>query len=171
MKVKDLVVMALFVGIGAVLHLIIPSLAFGMKPDFSLLMLFMGIIFFPHKKHILLLGLATGVISGLTTTFPMGFFPNVIDKLLTAFAFYGLLLLVKQKSSALIYSLFAGVGTLISGTIFLSAAFLLVGLPGPFLILFSMNVLPAILFNSIAMVLLYPAVAAIVKRTKIIKVA
>lgn len=171
MNVKDLVVMALFVAIGAVLHLIVPGFGSGMKPDFSLLMLFMGIIFFPHKKHVLLLGLATGVVSGLTTTFPMGFFPNVIDKFVTAFAFYGLLFLIKHRKSTIVYSLLALVGTLISGTVFLTSAVLLVGLPAPFLLLFLQIVIPAMLINSIVMALIYPAIYVIVKRTKIIKVA
>ncbi len=171
MKVKELVVMALLVGIGAILHLIIPSFALGMKPDFSLLMLFMGIVLFPNKKHVLLLGLATGLVSGMTTTFPMGFFPNVIDKLVTCFAFYGLLLAINKRHSLIANSLLTAVGTLISGTVFLGSAFLLVGLPGPFTVLFLTAVLPALLVNSIAMAIIYPIVTTIVKRTKIITFA
>ncbi len=47
MKTKELVIMALFAAIGAVLHSIMPLVLFGMKPDMMLVMMFMGILLFP----------------------------------------------------------------------------------------------------------------------------
>ena len=47
MKTKELVIMALFAAIGAVLHSIMPPVLFGMKPDMMLVMMFMGILLFP----------------------------------------------------------------------------------------------------------------------------
>ncbi|MFP3361766.1 tryptophan transporter, partial [Planococcus sp. SIMBA_143] len=73
----------------------------GMKPDMMLTMMFLGIILFPAKKNVLLLGLLTGVISGLTTQFPGGFLPNLIDKPVTAFVFYGLFLATKKITRSL----------------------------------------------------------------------
>lgn len=128
MKTKSLVSLALLVGIGTVLHTVIPGFVFGMKPDMMLTMMFIGIILFREKKYVLLLGVLTGIISGLTTSFPGGFFPNIIDKCITSFAFYGLLLAsgkLAKKLPALI--VFTAVGTLISGIIFLGSAFFIAG--------------------------------------------
>lgn len=170
MKTKNLVVMALFVSIGAVLHMIVPS--GGMKPDFSLIMLFLGIILFPDKKSVLLLGIATGIVSGLTSGFPGGgFFPNIVDKFITSFAFFGLYFLFMGRRSVFANTLLTAVGTLISGTVFLIAAHLIVGLPAPFVALFGTIVIPATVVNAIAMAIIYPVVTTIAKRTKIVEFA
>ncbi|WAA08712.1 tryptophan transporter [Fervidibacillus albus] len=169
MKTKQLVLMALFVGIGAVLHLVVPS--GGMKPDFSLVMLFLGIFLFPDRKSVLLLGIATGIVSGLTTNFPGGLYPNIIDKFITSFIFLGLYILFRKGQSVIVNSLLTAVGTVISGTIFLTSALIIAGLPAPFVILFTTIVLPTTLINSIFMFVLYPIVTTIAKRTKIIEFA
>ncbi|WP_077211105.1 tryptophan transporter [Bacillus dakarensis] len=168
MNTKNLVALALLVGMGAVLHAVVPGIVFGMKPDMMLTMMFLGIILFPDRKSVLLLALVTGIISGLTTTFPGGLFPNIIDKAVTAFVFFGLYLaLNKFRSSIVSVGVLTAVGTLISGVVFLGSAYLIVGLPGPFAALFAGVVLPATLVNTIAMVVLYPIALTIVKRTKL----
>ena len=80
MKTKDLVLLSLLVGIGAVLHAVIPPILFGMKPDMLLAMMFLGIILFPKPHHVLLLSVVTGFISALTTGAPGGQIANLIDK-------------------------------------------------------------------------------------------
>lgn len=50
MNTKNLVLMALLVGVGAVLYIIIPGINGGMKPDFMLTMMFIGILLFPNVK-------------------------------------------------------------------------------------------------------------------------
>ena len=70
MNTKKLVVLALLVGMGAVLHTVVPGFFLGMKPDMMLTMMFLGIILFPDKKSVLLLGLATGIISAINDFFP-----------------------------------------------------------------------------------------------------
>lgn len=168
MNTKNLVALALLVGMGAVLHAVVPGIVFGMKPDMMLTMMFLGIILFPDRKSVLLLALVTGIISGLTTTFPGGLFPNIIDKAVTAFIFFGLFLaLNKFRSNIVSVGVLTAVGTLISGTVFLGSAYVIVGLPGPFAALFAGVVLPATLVNTIAMVVLYPIALTIVKRTKL----
>ncbi|TFD97659.1 tryptophan transporter [Jeotgalibacillus sp. R-1-5s-1] len=171
MNTKTLVVLALFAGMGTALHLLIPG-ALLMKPDMSLLMMFLGILLFPGVKNVLLIGLATGVLSGLTTTFPGGFLPNLIDKPITAFIFYGLILLgARFVKSAVGAGIFAGVGTLVSGLIFLGSAAVLVGLPGPIMALFASAVLPAIAVNSVLMAIMYPIAKTIMKRSNLIETA
>ncbi|WP_335872022.1 tryptophan transporter [Bacillus sp. 2205SS5-2] len=166
MNTKNLVTLSLFIGIGAVLHFVIPGFASGMKPDMMLLMMFLGILLFPETKSVLVLGITTGFISGLTSTFPGGFLPNMIDKPITAFLFYGLFLILKKIRFPLVYStILTVIGTLTSGLIFLGSAYFIVGLPIAFSALFVAAVLPATLLNAGAMFILYPLITNIYSRT------
>ena len=171
MNTKNLVALSLLVGMGAVLHAIVPGFFLGMKPDMMLTMMFLGIILFPDKKSVLLVGAVTGLISGLTTTFPGGMVPNIIDKPVTAFVFFGILLLMKRYQTS-IYTVAAltAVGTIVSGIAFLGSAYYLVGLPGPFTALFAAVVLPAAAFNTVFMAILYPVATSIFKRAKLAEV-
>jgi hypothetical protein len=171
MNTKNLVALSLLVGMGAVLHAVVPGFFLGMKPDMMLTMMFLGIILFPDKKSVLLVSAVTGLISGLTTTFPGGLVPNIIDKPVTAFVFFGILLLMKRYQSS-IYTVAAltAVGTIVSGAVFLGSAYYLVGLPGPFAALFTAVVLPAAAFNTVFMAILYPVATSIFKRAKLAEV-
>jgi hypothetical protein len=168
MNTKNLVALALLVGIGAVLHAVIPGIFLGMKPDMMLAMMFLGIILFPDFKSVLLLGIVTGLISGITTTFPGGLIPNIIDKFVTSFVFFGLFLsLNKFRNNIVSVAILTAIGTIISGTAFLTSAYFIVGLPGAFAGLFAAVVLPAAVINTIAMIFIYPIALSIVKRTKL----
>lgn len=171
MNTKNLVALSLLVGMGAVLHAVVPGFFLGMKPDMMLTMMFLGIILFPDKKSVFLVSAVTGIISGLTTTFPGGLVPNIIDKPVTAFVFFGMLLMMKRYQSS-IYTVGAltAVGTIVSGAVFLGSALYLVGLPGPFAALFTAVVLPAAAFNTVFMAILYPVATAIFKRAKLAEV-
>ncbi|UGB31625.1 tryptophan transporter [Metabacillus sp. B2-18] len=174
MNTRVLVILSLFAAIGAVLHMVMPPFYNGMKPDMILLMMFIGIIMFPSMKHVTLLGIVTGFLSALTSTFPGGFLPNIIDKIITAFVFYGLFLVVKKIANKVATAtVLAVIGTIVSGTIFLTAALLIVGLPGgvAFTTLFLTVVLPATLFNGAAMIIILPIVQSIFKRSKNLTVA
>ncbi|WHZ58719.1 tryptophan transporter [Metabacillus hrfriensis] len=170
MNTKVLVVLSLFVAMGLALHSIIPPFFSGMKPDMMLTMMFLGILLFPHIRNVFLLGAVTGVLSGLTTGFPGGLLPNVIDKFVTAFVFYLLVIFIKKfAASTAGAGILTAVGTLISGTVFLTAALFIVGLPGGagFMALFIAVVLPTVALNTIAMVFIYPIVQTILKRSNI----
>jgi hypothetical protein len=171
MNTKNLVALSLLVGMGAVLHAIVPGFFLGMKPDMMLTMMFLGIVLFPDKKSVLLVGAVTGLISGLTTTFPGGLVPNIIDKPVTAFVFFGILFMMKKYQSS-IYTVAAltAIGTVVSGIVFLGSAYYLVGLPGPFAALFAAVVLPAAAFNTVFMAILYPVATNIFKRAKLAEV-
>jgi hypothetical protein len=166
MNTKVLVTLSLLVGIGAVLHAVGPSI-FTMKPDMMLTMMFLGILLFPQAKYVLLLGLSTGFISALTTTFPSGQIPNIIDKPLTAFIFFGLFLLVKQFNRKITVALLTFVGTMTSGFIFLTSALYLFGLPAAFLALFASVVIPAAIINTILITILYPILVNIQRRSNL----
>ena len=166
MNTKVLVTLSLLVGIGAVLHAVMPGIVFGMKPDLMLIMMFLGIFLFPNLKNTVLLGSVTGVISGLTTTFPGGMIPNLIDKFFTALLMYAIFSMVQKLGKTLSVSLvLTFIGTLVSGMIFLGSAYLIVGLPGPFLALAAGVVLPATVVNTVAMALIHPIASGILKRS------
>ncbi|WP_042356543.1 tryptophan transporter [Bacillus rubiinfantis] len=167
MNTKNLVILALLAGIGVVLHTVMPSFL-GIKPDMMLAMMFLGIVLIPEIKSVLMLAIVTGILSGITTNFPGGTIPNMIDKPITALVFFGLFLALKKYRNSLInVGILAAVGTLVSGTVFLTAAYFLVGLPGPFAALFAGGVLPAMALNAIVMVIVYPIAQSIFKRSNI----
>ena len=56
MKTRVLVLLSLLVGMGAVLHAVMPGILGGMKLDLMLTMMFLGIILFPERKNVLLVG-------------------------------------------------------------------------------------------------------------------
>jgi len=168
MNIRVLVSLSLFVAIGVVLHQVIPPIFNGMKPDMMLLMMFLGIILFPQIKNVFILGIVTGILSGLTSSFPGGLVPNIIDKIFTSLIIYCLyLLLTKILKEAVTTTILTAFGTIISGTIFLTSALLIVGLPGGvgFLPLFVGVVLPATVMNTVAMIVIYPIVQSILRRT------
>jgi hypothetical protein len=166
MNTKKLVIIALLVGMGTVLHAVVPGFVFGMKPDMMLTMMFLGIILFPDFKSTLLIGLATGIISGITTSMPGGFFPNIIDKFFTAFIFLALFMLLgKLKKSIISIAILTALGTLISGAIFLGSAYIIIGLPGQFAAMFAGAVLPAAAVNTIVMIVLHPIATTVMKKT------
>ncbi|WP_107840965.1 tryptophan transporter [Metasolibacillus meyeri] len=166
MNTKNLVLMALLVGIGATLYVIIPGINGGMKPDFMLTMMFIGILLFPTFKETFLLSLATGILSGLFSTFPGGFVPNIIDKAVTGFLFLIIVFVLRHVAQkvAVTISLVA-IGTIISGSTFLTMALLLTEIPINFFALFVTVVLPATALNTIAFAIIFPIVSKLLKRS------
>ena len=166
MNTKNLVLMSMLVGVGAVLYIVIPGFNGGMKPDFMLTMMFVGILLFPEVKSVFLLSVSTGIISGLFSTFPGGFVPNIIDKAVTAIIFFGLVILLKKFVHNLAVAVvLTGIGTVISGTVFLSSAIFIFKAGAVFNELFLLVVLPAILINAVAFFIIYPIVGKLVKRS------
>lgn len=167
MNTKNLVLMALLVGVGAALYVVIPGFNGGMKPDFMLTMMFIGILLFPRVKEVFLLAVTTGIISGLFSTFPGGFVPNIIDKFVTAFIFYVIVVLLKKMAQKIVVSaILAGIGTIISGSVFLGSAIVVTGANIPFGALFLTVVLPAVAINIVAFEIIYPIIMNLVKRSK-----
>ncbi|PXW91453.1 tryptophan transporter TrpP [Streptohalobacillus salinus] len=168
MKTKDLVLLALFMGIGAVLHIIAPPILFGMKPDIMLPMMFLGILLFPKANYVLVLSVATGAISALTTSAPGGQISNLVEKPITAFVFFFLLMIIpKQANKKIIAPILVAIGTIVSGSVFLAMALFVIGqMGGSFLALFVAVVLPATLFNVVFTIILYPIINNILARSQ-----
>ena len=150
---KQLVTNSLLLSVGFLLHYITPTLGIPMQIDFSLITMILVINL--NKNNLgscIASGVATGIFSGITSKFPLGFIPNIIDKIVTTIAVYFLVkLLDKTALHSKIKSIVVNaVGTLVSGTVFLCSALLLVGLPAPFSLLFITVVIPATIVNTIA---------------------
>ena len=150
---KQLVSNSLLLAVGFLLHYVTPAIGLPMQVDFSLVTLILVINLNKNSFSTCIAGgIATGIFSGITTKFPMGMIPNIIDKLVTTIVVY---LLTKLLDKTALHSKVKAVvtnvvGTLISGVVFLCSALLLVGLPTPFSVLFTTIVIPATIVNTIA---------------------
>lgn len=156
LRVRDLVLAALLMGMGLVLHAVFPGIFAGMKPDFSLVMLFVVLLIIPNRRIAVIAGIVTGVLTALTTSFPMGQIPNLVDKAVTTAAVLGIMAIVPKAVRVPFVGVF---GTLVSGTAFLLTALILTGLPAPFTALFVAVVLPATVVNTIGLIVFYPLLA------------
>ena len=148
---KQLVTNALLLAVGFLLHYVTPAIG-SMQIDFSLITLVLIINLNRNSfSTCLASGVATGIFSGLTTKFPLGLVPNLLDKITTAIAVYLLIkLLDKTTLSIKIKAIVVNaIGTFLSGVIFLFSALLLTGLPAPFFVLFTTVVIPAIAINTV----------------------
>lgn len=164
---KNYVMTALMLAMGLILHSLVPGV-FGMKFDLLLVFMVLAIVLYPTLKNAFLAGVGGGILTALTTTFPGGQIPNFIDKVITAIIILALFRLLSgiqnEKTKTILLSC---VGTLISGSIFLTAALLIVGLPAPFFVLFTGVVLPTCLGNTLISVVVYKACHLALKQTSL----
>ena len=157
MKTKNMILTALFLAIGFILHSSVPGI-FGMKFDLFLAFMFLSIVIYPTLQNALLAGTVGGMITALTTTFPGGQLPNFIDKIVTAIFVYLLIKALAPVSNYKIKMALIGlIGTAVSGTVFLGSALFIVGLPAPFMVLFTTIVIPTSLTNMVITLIVYKA--------------
>lgn len=167
MNTRILVLLSLFVGIGAVLHAVMPPIFFGMRPDMLLAMMFLGIIMFPKMSYVLVLSAATGIVSALTTTAPGGQIANLIEKPVTGLIVFTLVLgLQRFKQERVKAAILTAVGTIISGSIFLGLILFVIGLmDAGFTAMFLTVVLPTALLNTVLMMVLHPVSLRIMRNS------
>lgn len=128
MKTKDLTLSAILLGIGTALHFIVPGIFLGVTPDFIVCFMFLAIIINPDFKKSIVIGLAAGMLAAITSKFPGGQIPNIIDKLVTAISVHGMTeILFKKDINSIKMAIIQVVGTFISGTVFLTSATLIAG--------------------------------------------
>ncbi|MBU5483881.1 tryptophan transporter [Clostridium sp. MSJ-11] len=152
MTLKKFVLSSVLLAAGLLLHQISPNFIFGMKPDFLLLMMFVCLTFVEDYKFVFVIGVISGILTALTTTFPGGQIPNFIDKIITSqfvYIFMKIFNIKLDKSKGVIITTF--LGTLVSGTVFLLLALIMVGLPASFAALYP-TVILATCINSVGMV-------------------
>lgn len=166
---KKLVLNSLLLAIGLILHQLTPALGLPIQPDIALAMLFTIMIINKGEYKIsLLAGIVTGIFTAMTTKFPGGQVPNIIDKVITTNIIYLVIYVIyrlpiisrlEDKKQNLVTSILVfPIGTFISGVVFLLSAKAIVGLPGSFISLFLVAVLPAIFINLVAGLFLYKVV-------------
>ena len=175
MSTKKITINAILLGIGALLHQITPALGLAMQPDFSLMMLFIIMILNKNDYKVTLVSaIVTGFFTAMTTKFPGGQIPNIIDKIVTANVVYFIIYIFnhtnslnklndKKRKNLILYTVFP-IGTLLSGSIFLITALAIVGLPASFTLLFLTVVIPSTIINLIAGIFMYNIVEVSLKR-------
>ena len=170
MNTKKMVLNSVFLAIGAVLHQITPPIVLGMKPDFSLAMLLIILVMDDDYKSCICAAIVAGILSALTTTFPGGQVANFVDKIVTVNIMFLFLKSLKyMKSNKVKVILNTLIGTIISGSTFLTIAFFMAGLPTKFSVLFTTVVLPASLINCVAGIIMYSAINRAYGNKKIIQ--
>jgi len=133
MNMKKNIVTALLIAIGYILHQIVPGAVGSMKFDIMLSMIFVALFINQDFKNTMVTAILGGIITAMTTTFPGGQLPNIIDKIVTCIAVYGMLKATeKLPYSKIRIGVISFIGTVISGTVFLFSALVLAGLPVPF---------------------------------------
>lgn len=119
MNVKKMILNAILIAIGALLHQITPALGLPMQPDFAISMLFIIILINKDYNTTLISSIIMGIITALTTKFPGGQLPNIIDKLITAHVIYFMFKIMGNKVSDNIKIISAlSFGTIVSGLTF-----------------------------------------------------
>ncbi|WP_300276119.1 tryptophan transporter [Peptacetobacter sp.] len=171
---RKMVLNSILLAIGLILHQITPALALPMQPDFALITMFIVILLNKDDyKSCLLAGIVTGVFTALTTKFPGGQIPNIIDKIISAnlgfifiYLMYKLPFLKKldeKKLNKINSFILLSVGTFLSGFIFLLSAKYIVGLPAGFNLLLITIVVPSVVINLIVGIILYNIVIRCIK--------
>ncbi|GAA0107033.1 MULTISPECIES: tryptophan transporter [Clostridium] len=169
MNVKKMILNAILIAIGALLHQITPALGLPMQPDFALAMLFIIIVINNDYKTTLISSIIIGILTALTTKFPGGQLPNIIDKVVTANVIYFIFKLIGNRVNNNIKMIIAlSLGTILSGFVFLGSASLLVGLPGSLVSLISIVVIPAAIMNIFLGMILYKAIVIALKATGVL---
>lgn len=161
MKLRTLVEVSLLLAVGFILHSFFPPILFGMKPDFSLAMMFAIIILKRDVKVGYLAAMVTGIFTALTTGFPGGQVANIVDKLITGTVVIAATALLASRLDDRLYSVLVGFfATFLSGIIFLSTAKFFLGFQGQLMPLIIGVVLPAAVTNTFTTPILVMSIQA-----------
>ena len=165
MDTKRMVTNAILIAIGAILHQITPGI--DMQPDLSLAMLFIIMVYNRDYKTSLICGIAVGIFAAVTRKTPNGQLPNIIDKLITCNVMYLVLLPLRNRVSKTVQILTVlPLGTILSGSIFLSLLMILNGFPmETFQTLFVTVVLTTAALNIVLGFVLFKIVGKTIKIT------
>lgn len=129
MDIKKITLSGVLFAVGLILHQLTPPI-FTVTPDVQLAVLFIVIMINNSFKGAIASGIVSGIITALTTKFPAGQIPNFVEKILTAIIIYFIIvILLKFFNKAITMAITGLIGTAISGFIFLTTAFYIVGLP------------------------------------------
>lgn len=165
MKLKDHIFTTLLLTIGLILHHITPGILGGMKFDFLLIFIFASLLLNSKFDNVILTALLGGLLSAITTTFPGGQIPNMIDKMVTCLSMYCVINFFKRYNLNIItLGIIGALGTFISGMTFLISALFITGLPVALPILVIGIVLPTVAVNTVSIVFVYKAIKTAIIR-------
>ncbi|WP_099203561.1 tryptophan transporter [Miniphocaeibacter massiliensis] len=156
MKTKEMVMSAVLLALGTVLHYITPPI-FGVTPDMLLAMMFLAIFICKKFSSTIIISLVAGVLAMMTTKFPGGQIPSILDKLAAGIIVYAIYRFIfKFELNTVKSAIINFVGTLLSGFVFLAFAVFIFtpSMSSQFLTLVATVVLPASLMNTVLGVLL-----------------
>lgn len=154
MKIKNLTISTLFLTLGLVLHITVPGTVGLMKPDFMMAFFFFALFELQSFREVAVISIVCGFLTAMTTSMPGGEIANVVDKLITGpLVFYSYQFLVNRISPKVTSCFISGMGTLISGVIFLSVVQALGGIQLPFQMFLFGIILPAMVVNSLLVLL------------------
>ncbi|MGL5977949.1 MAG: tryptophan transporter [Erysipelotrichaceae bacterium] len=166
MHTKTMAINAILIAVGAILHYLTPTFGLAMQPDLLLLIL-IWLVVLNQKNYQTSLSsaLVCGLFAALSTKFPGGQLPNIIDKLVSMQLIYVCVrLTIKRRQDVLVHLRWiTPLVTLFSGTIFLLFAALLVGLPAGFSPLWLSVVLPTAILNGVIGLVFLPVLFRISK--------
>lgn len=166
MKLRENIFTTLLLAIGLIIHQITPGIMGGMKFDFLLIFMVVSLIINPKFKNTILTGFLAGLLSAMTTSFPGGQIPNIIDKLVASLIIFLLIqVFLKLKLNNITIGIIGGIGTFVSGTVFLTSASILVGLPLTLTAMMATVVIPTAAINTVGTVFIYNIVKLSMKRT------
>ena len=167
MNLRKNILIALLLAIGYIMHQVVPGTIGSMKFDLMLSFIFVALFISRDFKSSILTALLGGFITALTTTFPGGQAANVIDKLVTCIVVYLLMQLADRfRFNQLSTGIIAFIGTIVSGTVFLGSALIILGqLPAPFIVLFVGIVIPTAITNIFVTLIVYNTVKVAIRAT------
>ena len=169
MKTKKMIINAILIAIGVILHVITPTIGLPAQPDFALAMLFVIMLLNKDYKTTLFSGIIIGLFTALTTKTVGGQLPNIIDKLITCNVMYLLLLPLRDKVNknvqAFLLLLF---GTTLSGLTFLTSLAVIIGIKGSIMAPIVAIVIPTAIINVIIGLLIFKVVERAIKQTKFV---
>lgn len=168
MKTKKMILNAILIAIGVILHIAAPSIEFPAQPDFAIAMLFIIIVLNKDYKTTIIAGIIMGIFTAMTTKTPGGQLPNMIDKIVTCNVMF---LLLKPFRERINRDIQMGVllllGTMISGVIFLSSLAILYGIEGSIITAIIVIVIPTAIINVVIGLILFKVVERAIKLTRI----
>lgn len=169
MNLRKNILIALLLAIGYIMHQIVPGTIGNMKFDLMLSFIFVALFITRDFKSAILTGLLGGIITAITTTFPGGQVANIIDKFITCIVVYILIQVFDRfRFNQISTGIIAFIGTVVSGTVFLSSALILLGqLPAPFPALFAGIVLPTAVTNIFITLIVYNTAKLAIKASGI----
>ncbi|MFT9496405.1 tryptophan transporter [Anaerosolibacter sp.] len=166
MNLRKNILSALLIAIGYILHQIVPGTIGSMKFDIMLSVIFVSLYINKDFKNAMVTALLGGIITAMTTTFPGGQIPNLIDKLVTCGIVFLMIKATERfPKQEIVRGAISFLGTVVSGTVFLTSALYISGLPAPFSVLFFGIVLPTSVTNIFLTAMIYQAVKLAMKVT------